>query len=141
VVIAGITLHVGYGTFSPVVEEQLENHRMDKEIYEISDESARIINGGKRVVAVGSTSMRTLETSADEAGKVKAGKAATGLFIYPGYRFKRVNALLTNFHLPKSTLYLLVCSFAGRELVREAYRQAIEERYRFYSYGDCMLIL
>ncbi len=139
--IAGITLHVGYGTFSPVVEEELENHRMEKEMYEISDEAARIINEGKRVVAVGSTSARTLETSADEAGKVKAGRASTGLFIYPGYRFKRVNALLTNFHLPKSTLYLLVCSFAGTELVREAYRQAIEERYRFYSYGDCMLIL
>jgi S-adenosylmethionine:tRNA ribosyltransferase-isomerase len=139
--VAHITLHVGYGTFSPVTEEEVENHRMDEEQYEIKAETAELINHAKRVVAVGTTSTRTLEAAADDKGMVHAGRAATDMFIYPGYRFKRVNALLTNFHLPKSTLYLLVCTFAGQELIREAYRQAIAEGYRFYSYGDCMLIL
>lgn len=139
--VARVTLHVGYGTFSPVTEEDVENHRMEEEQYEINAETAEIINRAKRVVAVGTTSTRTLEAAADEQGMVRSGRAATDMFIYPGYRFKRVNALLTNFHLPKSTLYLLVCTFAGRELIREAYRQAIAEGYRFYSYGDCMLIL
>lgn len=139
--VAQVTLHVGYGTFSPVAEEDVEDHRMEEEQYEISAAAAEIINHAERVVAVGTTSTRTLEAAADEQGMIRAGRAATDIFIYPGYRFKRVNALLTNFHLPKSTLYLLVCTFADRELIREAYRQAIAERYRFYSYGDCMLIL
>jgi S-adenosylmethionine:tRNA ribosyltransferase-isomerase len=139
--VARVTLHVGYGTFSPVAEEDVEEHRMEEEQYEISTETAAIINQAERVVAVGTTSTRTLEAATDEQGVIRPGRAATDIFIYPGYRFKRVNALLTNFHLPKSTLYLLVCTFAGRELIREAYRQAIAERYRFYSYGDCMLIL
>lgn len=139
--VARITLHVGYGTFSPVMEEDVENHRMEEEQYEISAETAELINHAERVIAVGTTSTRTLEAAADEHGMVQAGRSATDIFIYPGYRFQRVNALLTNFHLPKSTLYLLVCTFAGRELIREAYRQAIAERYRFFSYGDCMLIL
>ncbi|MCX5831138.1 MAG: tRNA preQ1(34) S-adenosylmethionine ribosyltransferase-isomerase QueA [Deltaproteobacteria bacterium] len=139
--VARVTLHVGYGTFSPVAEEDVEDHRMDEEQYEISAVAAAIINHAERVVAVGTTSARTLEAATDEQGIVQAGRTATDIFIYPGYRFQRVNALLTNFHLPKSTLYLLVCTFAGRELIREAYRQAIAERYRFYSYGDCMLIL
>lgn len=139
--VARVTLHVGYGTFSPVAEEDVEDHRMDEEQYEISAATAAVINRAERVVAVGTTSTRTLEAAADKQGVVQAGRSATDIFIYPGYRFKRVNALLTNFHLPKSTLYLLVCTFAGRELIREAYRQAIAERYRFYSYGDCMLIL
>jgi len=139
--VAHVTLHVGYGTFSPVTEAEVENHRMEEEQYEISAETAAIINHAERVVAVGTTSTRTLEAATDEQGMVQTGRSRTDIFIYPGYRFKRVNALLTNFHLPKSTLYLLVCSFAGRDLIREAYRQAIAERYRFYSYGDCMLIL
>ncbi len=136
-----VTLHVGYGTFSPMNAAQVEDHRMEEEEYEISGDAAAIINHAKRAVAVGTTSARTLETAADEQGRIRSGRASTGLFIYPGYRFRRVDALLTNFHLPKSTLYLLVCTFGGPDLIREAYRQAIEESYRFYSYGDCMLIL
>lgn len=139
--VARVTLHVGYGTFRPVEAEFVEDHRMDEEYYEISEESAEIINNAGRVIAVGTTSTRTLEAAADAQGKIKPGAASTELFIYPGYRFKRVAALLTNFHLPKSTLYLLACAFAGRDLIQRAYEQAIEERYRFYSYGDCMLIL
>ncbi len=139
--IAPITLHVGYGTFRPVEAEVLEDHSMEEEPYEITAEAAEIINRAERVVAVGTTSTRTLEGAADGQGRIMPGTNSTDLFIYPGYRFKRVGALLTNFHLPKSTLYLLVSTFAGRDLIREAYRQAIAERYRFYSYGDCMLIL
>lgn len=139
--VAQLTLHVGYGTFSPVQEQHLENHRMEMEQYEISSAAAETINQAQRTVAVGTTSTRTLEAAADELGRLTPGRGSTNLFIYPGYRFKRVDALLTNFHLPKSTLYILACSFAGRDLIREAYRQAIEERYRFYSYGDCMLII
>ncbi len=139
--VAQLTLHVGYGTFSPVQEQHLENHQMEVEQYEISSTAAKTINQAPRTVAVGTTSARTLEAAADELGRLTPGRGSTDLFIYPGYRFKRVDALLTNFHLPKSTLYILACSFAGRDLIREAYRQAIEERYRFYSYGDCMLIV
>ncbi|MDP2268697.1 MAG: tRNA preQ1(34) S-adenosylmethionine ribosyltransferase-isomerase QueA [Deltaproteobacteria bacterium] len=139
--VARVTLHVGYGTFSPVEAEDVEDHRMEEEQYEISEAAAELINHAERVVAVGTTSTRTLEAATDEQGITRAGRAATDIFIYPGYRFRRVNALLTNFHLPKSTLYLLVCTFADRKLIREAYRQAITARYRFYSYGDCMLIL
>lgn len=139
--VARLTLHVGYGTFSPVEEQQIENHHMEAEQYEISIAATYIINQARRTVAVGTTSARTLETAADEQGRIIPGRASTDLFIYPGYRFKRVDALLTNFHLPKSTLYILVCGFAGLDLIREAYRQAIEEQYRFYSYGDCMLII
>jgi len=139
--VARVTLHVGYGTFRPVEAEFVENHRMDEEYYEISEEAADIINNAGRVIAVGTTSTRTLEAAANAQGKIKPGAASTELFIYPGYRFKRVAALLTNFHLPKSTLYILVCAFAGRDLIQKAYEQAIEKHYRFYSYGDCMLIL
>jgi S-adenosylmethionine:tRNA ribosyltransferase-isomerase len=139
--VARITLHVGYGTFRPVEVESIEDHRMDEEYYEISEEAVEIINHAGRVIAVGTTSARTLEAAADEHGKIKPGTAFTELFIYPGYRFKRVDALLTNFHLPKSTLYLLVCAFACHDLIRKAYNEAIAESYRFYSYGDCMLIL
>lgn len=138
--VAKITLHVGYGTFSPVTAAEVENHRMEEEQFEISEATATTINHAARVIAVGTTSTRTLEAAADAQGIVRAGRAATDIFIYPGYRFKRVNALLTNFHLPKSTLYLLACAFADRDLIREAYRQAIAARYRFYSYGDCMVI-
>ena len=138
---AQVTLHVGYGTFSPVEAEQVEDHRMEEESFEISEEAAEMINKARRVIAVGTTCTRTLESAADAGGRIIPGCASTQLFIYPGYRFKRVDALLTNFHPPQSTLYLLVCAFAGQALIQEAYCQAIKENYRFYSYGDCMLIL
>lgn len=138
---AQVTLHVGYGTFSPVEAEQVEDHRMEEESCEISEEAAEMINKARRVIAVGTTCTRTLESAAGAGGRIIPGSTATQLFIYPGYRFKRVDALLTNFHLPRSTLYLLVCAFAGQALIQEAYSQAIKESYRFYSYGDCMLIL
>ena len=138
---AQVTLHVGYGTFSPLEAEQVEDHRMEEESCEISEEAAEMINKAKRVIAVGTTSTRTLESAADAGGRIIPGRADTQLFIYPGYRFKRVDTLLTNFHLPRSTLYLLICAFAGQALIQEAYCQAIKENYRFYSYGDCMLII
>jgi S-adenosylmethionine:tRNA ribosyltransferase-isomerase len=138
---ASVTLHVGYGTFVPIETTDIEDHVMKEERYEIGQESAGIINRAKRVIAAGTTSTRTLESAADEKGVIKPISSLTRLFIYPGYRFRRVDALITNFHLPKSSLFLLVCAFAGPELIRKAYEQAIENRYRFYSYGDCMLIL
>jgi len=142
--LARITLHVGWGTFQPVVTDDVEDHVMHGEHYEISPEAAEIINSarpsGGRVVAVGTTSVRTLETCA-EGGKVQPGSGWTRCFIYPGYQFKIVDALLTNFHLPRSSLIMLVAAFAGQELVLSAYRAAVERRYRFYSYGDCMLVV
>lgn len=140
VAIAKVTLHVGYGTFLPVEAENVEDHAMEEEYYEISPETAAIISQAQRVVAVGTTSTRVLESIADEKGRITAASGFTRLFIYPGYRFKKVNALLTNFHLPKSSLYLLTCAFAGPDLIRTAYAEAIRESYRFYSYGDCMFI-
>ncbi|MBM4271441.1 MAG: tRNA preQ1(34) S-adenosylmethionine ribosyltransferase-isomerase QueA [Deltaproteobacteria bacterium] len=136
-----VTLHVGYGTFLPIEEETVENHMMEEEFYEITPEAARIISEAESVTAVGTTATRVIESAADETGKIKTYSAYTSLFIYPGYRFKRVNALITNFHLPRSSLYLLVCAFAGKNIMEKAYKKATEERYRFYSYGDCMLIL
>ncbi|HET7213517.1 MAG TPA: tRNA preQ1(34) S-adenosylmethionine ribosyltransferase-isomerase QueA [Terriglobia bacterium] len=141
-----ITLHVGPGTFRPVQTERVENHRMEPEQFEISAAAAAGINKalaeGRRVIAVGTTSVRTLESVAmRNAGKIVACRGETDLFIVPGFRFQVVHGLLTNFHLPKSTLLMLVSAFAGRELITRAYRHAVEERYRFYSYGDCMLIL
>ncbi|MFO7152973.1 MAG: tRNA preQ1(34) S-adenosylmethionine ribosyltransferase-isomerase QueA [Bacillota bacterium] len=140
-----ITLHVGLGTFRPVKEEKVEEHKMHQEYFEINEETARIINEtkqqGKRVIAVGTTSTRTLETVADENGLVKSLSGWTDLFIYPGYRFKVVDGLITNFHLPESTLLMLVCAFADKELIMSAYKEAIRERYRFYSFGDAMLIV
>ena len=142
--IAAITLHVGYGTFAPVRSEDIRQHRMHAERYIIPPASAASINAararGRRVVAVGSTTMRTLEFAADEAGRVAAGSGRCDLFIYPGYRFRTIDAMITNFHLPRSTLLMLVAAFAGRELILEAYCEAMRERYRFYSYGDAMLI-
>jgi S-adenosylmethionine:tRNA ribosyltransferase-isomerase len=140
-----ITLHVGLGTFQPVRVERVEEHRMEPEQFEISESSAKAINraleDGRRVIAVGTTTVRTLEHVAQKnGGKIAAGKGDSGLFIYPGYSFQVVGALLTNFHLPKSTLLMLVAAFAGRELTLHAYEHAVRERYRFYSYGDCMLI-
>ncbi len=140
VAVVSVTLHVGYGTFTPVEVERIEDHTMDEEYFEIGDETAEMINSAERIVAVGTTSTRVLESISDDRGRVRAASGSTGLFIYPGYRFKRVGAMLTNFHLPKSSLFLLVCAFAGRDLMITAYRKAIEERYRFFSYGDCMFI-
>ena len=139
-----LTLHVGLGTFQPVKTEDVELHEMHAEYFDISAEVAKKVNRckqtGGRIVAVGTTSVRTLETLADD-GKVTAQSGWTRLFIYPGYQFKIVDSMITNFHLPKSTLLMLVCSFAGREFVLDGYKEAIEQRYRFYSYGDAMLIL
>jgi S-adenosylmethionine:tRNA ribosyltransferase-isomerase len=135
--IARVTLHVGLGTFQPVDREDFENHQLHYERYAISPESWRSIQSAQRVLAVGTTSVRTLE-SAMLNGEL-AG--STNLFIYPGYRFRRVDAMLTNFHLPRTSLLLLVSAFAGTELTLAAYRHAVEEKYRFFSYGDCMLIV
>ncbi|HEX6709611.1 MAG TPA: tRNA preQ1(34) S-adenosylmethionine ribosyltransferase-isomerase QueA [Rubrobacter sp.] len=135
--IARITLHVGVGTFMPVRTERLEEHRMHAEYFSVPEEAARIAEGASRVVAAGTTVARTLETWA-ATGETEGEST---LFIYPGYRWRAVDALLTNFHLPRSTLLAMVMSFGGEELVREAYRTAVQERYRFYSFGDAMLLL
>ncbi len=143
--IVDITLHVGLGTFRPVKVDTIEEHDMHSEYYEVSEETARIINQtkelGNRVFSVGTTSTRTLETVATKEGRVKAEKGWTDIFIYPGYEFKLVDALITNFHLPQSTLIMLVSAFAGKDLTMEAYQRAVEEEYRFYSFGDGMLIV
>jgi S-adenosylmethionine:tRNA ribosyltransferase-isomerase len=144
--IAEITLHVGYGTFQPVRVERVEDHELEPEHYEIADAAARAVNRAiderRRVIAVGTTTTRTLEAVARaHNGRVVAGEGTTGLFIFPGFEFKIVSGLLTNFHLPQSSLLMLVSAFAGRERVLAAYAEAIRERYRFYSYGDAMLIL
>lgn len=139
-----VTLEVGVATFQPVRAERVEDHRMLEERYEVSPAAARAINAakaeGRPVIAVGTTVVRTLESAAGKGG-VRPGKGATSLFIRPGYEFKAVDRLLTNFHLPKSTLLMLVSAFAGTDLIRQAYSEAVRERYRFFSYGDCMLIL
>jgi S-adenosylmethionine:tRNA ribosyltransferase-isomerase len=144
--IVEITLHVGYGTFQPVRVERVEDHRIDPERYDIGEVAATVVNKaldeGRRVVAVGTTTTRTLEAvSAANGGRLVAGAGATELFIYPGFTFRVVGGLLTNFHLPRSSLLILVAAFAGRERIAHAYAAAIAERYRFYSYGDAMLIL
>jgi len=143
VLIGSITLHVGPGTFQPVRNRDITTHHMDEESYTVPVDTADLIERtkkrGGRVVAVGTTVVRTLESAFDGEG-VRAGEGRTGLFIYPGYRFEVVDALLTNFHLPRSTLLMLVCAFAGTELVMKAYREAVRQRYRFYSYGDAMFI-
>ena len=140
-----VTLHVGIGTFRPVAVENVEEHKMDFERWQIPEETARKIaaakSAGGRVVAVGTTSVRTLESAAARPEGFGAGQGRTDLFIHPPYDFRVVDAMVTNFHLPKSTLIMMISAFAGRDFVREAYREAIRERYRFYSYGDCMLIL
>lgn len=139
--IVPVTLHVGYGTFLPVETDTVEHHAMEDEYLEISKEAAEMINKAERVIAVGTTSTRVVESAADETGKVNPLSDYTKLYIYPGYRFKRIDGLITNFHLPKSSLLLLVSAFAGRNLIFKAYAHAIADRFRFYSYGDCMLIL
>ena len=139
-----VTLHVGAGTFFPVRTENIEDHKMHTEAYTISRDVADALNQakatGKKITAVGTTSMRTLE-SACSGGLIPAGSSSTSIFIYPGYQFKFVDRLFTNFHTPESTLLMLVSAFAGRDLIMRAYKHAVEERYRFFSYGDCMIIL
>ena len=143
--IAYVTLHVGLGTFRPVKADNLSEHHMHSEHYEVTPETAEMINrtkeSGGRVICVGTTSCRTVESAADENGRVQPGCGDTEIFIYPGYRFKVLDCLITNFHLPESTLVMLVSALAGRENVLAAYREAVEERYRFFSFGDAMLVI
>ncbi len=143
--IAEITLHVGLGTFRPVKTENVLEHHMHSEFYQLEQEAADKINrakqGGGRIISVGTTSTRTLESIADEHGFVKAASGWTQIFIYPGYQFRCIDALITNFHLPESTLIMLVSALAGREHVLDAYRTAVQEEYRFFSFGDAMLIV
>jgi len=143
--VSEITLHVGVGTFKPIKVEELTEHQMDPERYVVSPETAEAIHrtrvAGGRIVAVGTTSVRTLESVTGPDGRILAGQGRSALFLYPPYTFKCVDVLLTNFHVPQSTLLMLVSAFAGWELIRAAYAEAIRERYRFYSYGDAMLIL
>ena len=140
-----VTLHVGLGTFRPVKVDDVEEHTMHTEWYNVPPETADLINKtheeGHRVICVGTTSCRTIESAADEAGIVHAGSDDTSIFIYPGYRFRAMDALITNFHLPESTLIMLVSAFAGRENVLSAYREAVEQRYRFFSFGDAMFVV
>lgn len=142
--VAFITLHVGLGTFRPVKAENIEEHEMHSEYYYLSKETADIINAtkesGKRVIAVGTTSNRTLESVSDENGRVKEASGYTSIFIYPGYKFKIVDALITNFHLPESTLIMLISAFSNRDIVMNAYKIAVENKYRFFSFGDAMFL-
>ena len=144
VTVTAVTLHVGYGTFVPVRVDDIRDHRMHEEWFSIPEETARIVNQaraeGRRVVAVGTTSVRTLEYATGSDGDIQPGRGRCDLFIYPGYTFKRVDAIITNFHLPRSTLLMLVSAFAGRETMLQAYTAAAKEKYRFFSYGDVMLI-
>ncbi len=142
--LAYVTLHVGLGTFRPVKADEITDHKMHSEFYILPQETADIVNetkaNGGRVICVGTTSNRVIESVADESGRVCAHTGWTDIFIYPGYKFKCVDALITNFHLPESTLIMLVCAFAGRELTMRAYETAVREKYRFFSFGDAMLI-
>ncbi|MCI1721266.1 MAG: tRNA preQ1(34) S-adenosylmethionine ribosyltransferase-isomerase QueA [Lachnospiraceae bacterium] len=142
--IAHVTLHVGLGTFRPVKAEKIEEHHMHSEFYIVPEESARLINdtkkAGHRIICVGTTSCRTLESATGEDGILQAKSGWTDIFIYPGYRFKIMDALITNFHLPESTLIMLVSAFAGKEKIMAAYEEAVKEKYRFFSFGDAMLI-
>lgn len=145
VAIARVTLHVGLGTFRPVKVDEITDHHMHSEFFQIGEEAAKKINHakdtGNRVICVGTTSCRTIESAADEQGKLKACSGWTEIFIYPGYQFKVLDCLITNFHLPESTLIMLVSALAGRENVLRAYEKAVEERYRFFSFGDAMLVV
>ena len=144
IIIAELFLDVGLGTFRPVQVENVLDHKMHSEKYRIPEETAKIINEakekGNRIIAVGTTSVRTLESSVDENGRLKASEGDTNIFIYGDYKFKIVDAIITNFHLPKSTLIMLISAFGGKEFIFEAYKKAIEEKYRFYSFGDSMFI-
>jgi S-adenosylmethionine:tRNA ribosyltransferase-isomerase len=135
-----ITLHVGAGTFKPVKDKNVTDHRMHFEEFEVSKIATANISAARKILAVGTTTVRTIESLMRQFGEIRPGKSRTDMFIYPPFEFQRVDSLLTNFHLPKSTLLMLVAAFAGREFVLEAYREAVKERYRFFSYGDCMLI-
>jgi S-adenosylmethionine:tRNA ribosyltransferase-isomerase len=139
-----LTLHVGIGTFLPVKEEEIEKHHLAPEFFEVPAETAAAVNStrsaGKKVIAVGTTVTRALESCSDEKGKVQAQHGDTGLFITPGFRFRVVDGLITNFHLPRSTLLMLVTAFGGRDCIFSAYREAVRENYRFYSFGDAMFI-
>ncbi|MCP2240708.1 tRNA preQ1(34) S-adenosylmethionine ribosyltransferase-isomerase QueA [Thermoanaerobacterium thermosaccharolyticum] len=140
-----VTLHVGLGTFRPVKEEVIEKHKMHSEFYTVTEEAAQAINtareSGGRIISVGTTSTRTLETVADENGIIHAGSGWTDIFIYPGYKYKAIDGIITNFHLPESTLIMMISAFAGKENVMNAYKTAIDHKYRFYSFGDAMLII
>ena len=142
--IAHVTLHVGLGTFRPVKVDDVEQHHMHSEFYMVEEDQAKLINdtkkNGGRVISVGTTSCRTLESATDENGILQAGSAGQN-FIYPGYHFKMIDGLITNFHLPESTLLMLVSALAGKEHIMAAYEEAVKERYRFFSFGDAMLIL
>ena len=143
--IAHVTLHVGLGTFRPVKVDDVESHHMHSEFYIVEEDQAKLINdtkkAGKRVIAVGTTSCRTLESATGEDGILKAGSGWTEIFIYPGYHFKMIDALITNFHLPESTLVMLVSALAGKENIMHAYEVAVQEKYRFFSFGDAMIII
>lgn len=143
--IAHVTLHVGLGTFRPVKVEDVTDHHMHSEFYIVEEDQAKLINdtkkNGKRVIAVGTTSCRTLESATDESGVLRAGSGWTDIFIYPGYDFRMIDGLITNFHLPESTLLMLVSALAGKAHIMGAYEKAVEERYRFFSFGDAMLIV
>lgn len=144
VAIADVTLHVGLGTFRPMDTDTIEEHVMHEEMYSMSEETAELLNQakaqGRRIIAVGTTSVRTLESVWNRFGRFEACHGETTLFIYPGYEWHTVDAMLTNFHLPKSTLLMMICSYAGKELVMKAYERAVREQYRFFSFGDCMFI-
>ena len=143
--IAHVTLHVGLGTFRPVKVEDVAEHHMHSEFYVVEQEQAALVNetkrNGGRVICVGTTSCRTLESATDEEGKLQAGSGWTEIFIYTGYQFKIMDGLITNFHLPESTLLMLVSAFAGKEKIMAAYKEAVRERYRFFSFGDAMFIV
>ena len=143
--IAHVTLHVGLGTFRPVKVDDVEQHHMHSEFYMVEEDQAKLINdtkkAGGRVISVGTTSCRTLESATGEDGILLAGSGWTEIFIYPGYRFKMIDGLITNFHLPESTLMMLVSALAGKENIMAAYEEAVRQKYRFFSFGDAMLIL
>ena len=145
IVIANVTLHVGLGTFRPVKVENILEHHMHSEFYMIEESEAAKINkakeAGKRVISVGTTSCRTLESAATEDGRIEASSGWTEIFIYPGYKFKLIDGLITNFHLPESTLLMLVSAFAGKENIMAAYEEAVTEKYRFFSFGDAMILI
>ena len=144
VIVASVTLHVGLGTFRPVKVDDVTQHHMHSEFYQVLPEEAEKINAakreGRRVICVGTTSCRTIESAADENGIVQAGSGDTDIFIYPGYKFKVLDCLITNFHLPESTLLMLVSALAGKEHIMDAYKEAVEMKYRFFSFGDAMFI-
>ncbi|MCH5268054.1 MAG: tRNA preQ1(34) S-adenosylmethionine ribosyltransferase-isomerase QueA [Lachnospiraceae bacterium] len=145
IAIANVTLHVGLGTFRPVKVDDVESHHMHTEFYQVTEGAAQIINdtkrNGGRVICVGTTSCRTVESASDESGIIHAGEGETDIFIYPGYRFRILDCLITNFHLPESTLLMLVSALAGKEHIMNAYVEAVKERYRFFSFGDAMIIV